>query len=431
VEGRADESRISPIDAATLGLSVHGGQPYLIVLGGMLEPGGFIDASGRPDVAGLRAILEPRVARLPVMTHRPVGRGDDWWWEPGEPDLALHVREEAPEPGDRGFEAVCARLVMQPLPPDRPLWDLVLVPGARPRRCGIVVRFHHLLADGAHAVDLIERLSDPGPAEPADAAGASDAAAPAPPASPEPPAQPGSPALSQSRLAVIAFRLRQFIRPPIRSRTLLGPLGPHRDVAGTSVDFEEAHRRAHEAGGTVGDAFLAAVGSGLRHVLESAGDPVPTTLTVSEPVRLGGGAGQRNAVGVMLVDVPVRDDDLRAAIARIARTTRSAKPIARAAGTVIRSSAAARGFDAFARRQRLIAAVVSNVPGPRSRLAIAGARLAEVLPLSPLAGNVRVGVTVVSYDGRLWLGVQADADHVAPAAGIAEAIADALGGRGW
>ena len=57
---------------------------------------------------------------------------------------------------------------------------------------------------------------------------------------------------------------------------------------------------------------------------------------------------------------------------------------------------------------------------------IAGAALAEVLPLSPLAGNVRVGVTVVSYDGRLWLGVEADADHVAPAAGIAEAIADAL-----
>ena len=98
-------------------------------------------------------------------------RGDDWWWEPGEPDLDVHVREEQPEPGERGFEAVCARLVMQPLPPDRPLWDLVLVPGARPGRCGIVVRFHHLLADGAHAVELIERLSDPGPAEPADAGG--------------------------------------------------------------------------------------------------------------------------------------------------------------------------------------------------------------------------------------------------------------------
>jgi diacylglycerol O-acyltransferase / wax synthase len=424
VEEQMDESRISPIDAATLGLSVHGGQPYLIVLGGLLEPGGFVDALGGADVARLRGILEPRVARLPVLTHRPVRRGDDWWWEPGVPDLAVHVREETPEPGDRGFEAVCARLVMQPLPPDRPLWDLVLVPGARPGRCGIIVRFHHLLADGAHAVELIERLSDPGPAEPVDAAGASDAA---PQASPAPPATPARP---PSRLAVLAFRVRQFIRPPIRSRTLLGPLGPRRDVAGASVDFDEAHRRAHEAGGTVGDAFLAAVGSGLRHVLESAGDPVPTTLTVSEPVRLAGGAGQRNAVGVMLVDVPVRDHGMRAAIARIARTTRSAKPIARAAGTVIRSPAAARGFDAFARRQRLIAAVVSNVPGPRSRLVIAGARLVEVLPLSPLAGNVRVGVTVVSYDGRLWLGVQADADHVARAAGIAKAITDALVGRG-
>ena len=300
MEGRADESRISPIDAATLGLSVHGGQPYLIVLGGLLEPGGFVDASGRPDVARLRAILEARVARLPVLTHRPTGRGDDWWWEPGEPDLDVHVREEEPGRGEREFEAVCARLVMQPLPPDRPLWDLVLVPGARPGRCGIIVRFHHLLADGAHAVELIERLSDR--AESAGAADGADAAGAAPPAPPDRPAPPGSPARPPSRLAVWGFRVRQFIRPPIRSRTLLGALGPRRDVAGASVDFDEAHRRAHEAGGTVGDALLAAVGSGLRHVLESAGDPVPTTLTVSEPVRLAGAAGQRNAVGVMLVD---------------------------------------------------------------------------------------------------------------------------------
>ena len=75
MERRADESRISPIDAATLALSVHGGQPYLIVLGGLLEPSGFVDASGRPDVARLRAILEARVARLPVLTHRPTRRG--------------------------------------------------------------------------------------------------------------------------------------------------------------------------------------------------------------------------------------------------------------------------------------------------------------------------------------------------------------------
>ena len=181
-------------------------------------------------------------------------RGDDWWWEPGEPDLDVHVREEQPEPGERGFEAVCARLVMQPLPPDRPLWDLVLVPGARPGRCGIVVRFHHLLADGAHAVELIERLSDPGPAEPADAATEPRMPQRRVAARPAPPAHPASPARPPSRLAVLGFRVRQFIRPPIRSRTLLGPLGPRRDVAGASVDFDEVHRRAHEAGGTVGDA---------------------------------------------------------------------------------------------------------------------------------------------------------------------------------
>jgi len=114
------------------------------------------------------------------------------------------------------------------------------------------------------------------------------------------------------------------------------------------------------------------------------------------------------------------------AMRRIARTTTAAKPVARAAGTVIRSPRAARGFDAFARHQHLITAVVSNVPGPSRRLALAGSPLVELLPLGPLAGNVRIGVTAASYDGRFRLAVVTDADHVIGAAEVADRIAGAL-----
>lgn len=406
--------RISPIDAATLALNVHGEQPYLVTLAGVLRAGGFVDRAGRPDVARLRAALGRRVSGVPVLMHRPVRRGADWWWEPHDPDLRMHVRVVAPASAARGLEAVCAEVLMQPLPADRPLWEIVLVPSVDRGRCGIIMRFHHVIADGIHAVALVEQLFDP-------VRGAS------PPAAPEVPEAPAALAgvARASRVALAWYRIRMFLRPWVRSGVLLGPLGPRRDVGGTSVDLEALRRGAHAAGGTIGDAYLAAVGRGLRHVLESGADRVPRSVAVSSPVRLAPREDQRNSVGVMLVDVPLRTP-LTDAVAAVAARTRRAKPIARIAGTVIRSAVAARGFDAFARHQRLIAAVASNVPGPRAVLALDRAPLVELLPLSPLAGNVRVGVTAASYDGRLWIGVVTAAGPIAPATDVADAIGRAL-----
>jgi hypothetical protein len=39
---------------------------------------------------------------------------------------------------------------------------------------------------------------------------------------------------------------------------------------------------------------------------------------------------------------------------------------------------------------------------------------------------VRIGVTAASYDGRFWLAVVTDADHVIGAAEVADRIAGAL-----
>jgi WS/DGAT/MGAT family acyltransferase len=427
--GSGAAERISPIDAATLGISVHGGQPYLITLAGVLGPGDLVDAAGRPDAAAIRRLLAGRIGGVPGLAQRAVLRDDAWWWEPRDPDLAAHVRIEEPGAGTHGFEAVCGRLLMRPLPPDRPLWEIVLVPGARPGGCGIVIRFHHVIADGAHAVALVEGLFDPvedDSGEPFGEPAASSAAAPiAGPAAAPAAAPTAAPSRPPSRTAVLAYRIRQLVRPWIRSRTLLGPLGPRRDAAGASVDLDRLHHAAHAAGGTIGDAFLAAVGRGLAHAMRAAGERVPATITVSQPVRLASRDGQLNSVGVMLVPVPL-GGTMPDAMRRIARTTSAAKPVARASGTVIRSPAAARGFDAFARHQRLIAAVVSNVPGPSRRLSLAGSPLVELLPLGPLAGNVRIGVTAASYDGRFWIAVVTDADHVIGAAEVADRIAGAL-----
>ncbi len=61
--------------------------------------------------------------------------------------------------------------------------------------------------------------------------------------------------------------------------------------------------------------------------------------------------------------------------------------------------------------QRSVQTVTTNVPGPQKTLYAAGRRLLEAFPFVPLAGNVRIGVAIFSYDGGLHFGVTGDWDE--------------------
>ncbi len=60
--------------------------------------------------------------------------------------------------------------------------------------------------------------------------------------------------------------------------------------------------------------------------------------------------------------------------------------------------------------QRSLNTVTTNVPGPQQPLFLAGRRMLEAVPYVPLAGGVRVGVAIFSYDGALKFGVTGDYD---------------------
>jgi diacylglycerol O-acyltransferase len=63
---------------------------------------------------------------------------------------------------------------------------------------------------------------------------------------------------------------------------------------------------------------------------------------------------------------------------------------------------------AFRMPQRMLNTVTTNVPGPQHPLYLAGKRMLEAMPFVPLAGRVRVGVAIFSYDGALKFGVTGD-----------------------
>jgi hypothetical protein len=64
-------------------------------------------------------------------------------------------------------------------------------------------------------------------------------------------------------------------------------------------------------------------------------------------------------------------------------------------------------------RQRLFNLVVTNVPGPQQPLYLLGRHMQAIYPLVPLAANTALGIAVLSYDGRLHVGLNADYDALA------------------
>lgn len=401
---RQPDTLISPGDVAALSISPHA-QPYVITLVGLLAPGGFVDEAGVPDVERLRRELASQIAASPELTQRAVQRDGAWWWVGGSIDLAEHIVVDPRRADETHFGATCGRLAMTPLDPERPLWQLTLVPSARAGHCGLVLRIHHMLVDGARVTAVLERLFADGDISPAPAA---------------PPADARPTIGERSR-----FRLRTLIRPRIRSRGLLGSLGMTRDVAAASVELGALESGAAAWGGTINDAYLVAVGQGVRHLIERGGERAPATIAISVPVQIPATEGTRNAVGFMLVDVPITMA-LPDAVRRVARQTLSAKRVARDAGPTFRAPWVARWFNWYGRRQRVIGTIASNVRGPRDQLHVAGAALVEIWPLGPLAGNLRMGFTAASYEDRFWVGIEVDASHTPPAAEVAAQVQDAL-----
>ena len=61
-------------------------------------------------------------------------------------------------------------------------------------------------------------------------------------------------------------------------------------------------------------------------------------------------------------------------------------------------------------RQPFVNLVVTNVRGSTGPLDLLGAEITEIIPIVPLGGNLSLGVAVLSYGGRLVIGIHADAD---------------------
>lgn len=407
--------RLSAADASNVVMDA-GDQVNAFLMAGTLGPGGCVSADGTVDLDRLRSFVGDRLTDRPGLARfgqRVVHRRRALVWIPCRPDLTHHVRAVDPVSGPGGLAGLCATLMTTPLPTDRPLWELLIVPGASATGPGLVLRIHHAVADGVAGIRLAQLLFGDEPA-------------------PGPDVLPGPrpPRTLRQRLDALGTGLKRVssvFRSTVPPTVLLGPIGPRRSVVFADVALPALAEGARTAGATVNDALLAAVGTAAERTLRAAGEPVPGVLPASVPVSLSDRGRSGNATGVMLVPLPTGDLDADTRLARIAAITRAAKAEARAQGTfeLTRTRWGSRLFARLARRQHFVAMFVTNVRGPDQVLAIAGAPLERVWPVAPIQGNVRLGVAALSYAGRLGCAAHVDADALR-ADLLGPALADVL-----
>jgi hypothetical protein len=77
-------------------------------------------------------------------------------------------------------------------------------------------------------------------------------------------------------------------------------------------------------------------------------------------------------------------------------------------------------------RQRLFNLVVTNVPGPQFPLYMLSRRLEAMYPMVPLAENQALGIAIMSYNGQLNFGLNADYDALPDLEALAEELRAAI-----
>ena len=384
------------------------------------------DPATAPRAELALATVRERLTAVPRLRER-------LWWPSGDSrrpvwvrdatfDAARHVAlHRAARPDDvRAGLDLLADLVVERLPPDRPLWRGAVLEGSDGRALGVAVVLHHVVADGVGALAVFAALGDPDPqalpagtgptAHARTAGGRADRRARR-----RPPRR-----RTVTSLAQVAHGIRQLglTRPRLAGRTsLLAPTGPRRRVDVVQVDLESFHEAARARGASVNDLVLVAVSGALGRLLEHRGDRLET-LVVSVPVAAARGADEAlgNAVGVVPVSVPLRaDPSQRLAAVRAQRGRFEAGP--RGSSTSVLGPAfgllARLGFfQWFIAHQRLVHTFETNVRGPAAPPRVAGGRVSEVVPMAVNPGNVTVSFDVLSAGGRLVIAVVTDPRRV-------------------
>ncbi len=405
----------------------------------------------------LLATVEQRLAQIPryrqkvrgvrVPGARPV------WMDDSDFDITYHVRRSAlPSPGsDEQLHELIARLAARPLDKSRPLWEMYLVEGLDKNRVALYTKSHQALINGMTALEINHVIAD---------------RAKRPPPFPEdiwiPERDPGNTRLvlgaigdwvvgpgtqlqavgsamtglvtNYGELVDAGHRVLDFARTVARGTAPSSPLNAtvsrHRRftvASGSLADYRTVRARYNC---DVNDVVLAVIAGALGNWLLSRGVAVSPTATVRAMAPLSvytdgqldpTGPGQTiSQVMPFLVDLPVGEPNAVVRLSQIAHATESnptgsrlvdartivtlsgfAPPTLHAMGIRVATS-----FPSLSRRTFNL--LITNAPGAQSQMYVAGTKLLETYAVPPLLHNQALAISVTSYNGMLYFGINAD-----------------------
>jgi WS/DGAT/MGAT family acyltransferase len=197
------------------------------------------------------------------------------------------------------------------------------------------------------------------------------------------------------------------------------PIGPHRRFDWTAMDLAAIREIRNALGGTINDVVLAVLAGALRRFLYRRGaETEGIDFRAMLPVNVRA-TGERlgNRVAMLVARLPLATADARERLAQVIAETGRAKSSHQAGGMQTIEELSDRTFTTllvqFARlaaRAQPYNVVVTNVPGPSFPVYVLGGRMTASYPVVPLFANQALGVALLSYNGQLYWGFNADWD---------------------
>jgi WS/DGAT/MGAT family acyltransferase len=430
---------------------------------GFIEAGPLRDDAGAVDIDRIREGIERRLHLVPVFRQRlaqvPFDQGRPFWVDDPRFRIEDHVHLSAlPRPGTRRqLMALMGRLQSKLLDRNRPLWEIYFVDGLEGgREVAMISKVHHAMIDGTSGVELATLIFDlkregtgiqppswvPDP-EPSRAGLLFDALH-----------DRASDAVRRAAKVARAVRnpakpvdhLLKFARAVGTMTGDLDPLpfnarvGSRRAFETATLPMEQVLETRRALGVTVNDVALTAVAGAVRRYCNAAGiDPetlravralVPVNNRAPDDKRLG------SNVSSLFVDLPVDEPDTRRRAERIAGRSRELKSLDVAEGanmwarvTSVIPPTLLRAASWFQFRGLMAQAnlMVSNVRGPAAPVYSFGAEVREFFPYFGVQDGLGLNIVLVSYNGKLLIGVAADPDLVPELGVFVEALRKAFG----
>jgi diacylglycerol O-acyltransferase len=436
----------------------------------ILDPEGR--PGGAPTAADVQALVLERLPLLPPLRWRlkevPLNLDYPFWVDDPDFDLDFHVRELAlAAPGtDEQLADQVARIVARPLDRARPLWELYLISGLQSGHVAMLTKIHHALIDGVSGAEITGLLLDvtpegrklPLPARWADdepVPGDLGMAARGLMAVPKYPLRAlkaiprAIPNLDETSFATlpgagtVSGTVRRVKRAvtgedgPVNNRERLhaphtsfnGRVSPHRRFAFGQLSLDEVKAVKSAHGVTVNDVVVSICAGAVRRWLVDHEELPGKPLVVQVPVSVrtdeqSGTYGNR----IILMSAPLFTDEADP-VARLQQTHEALdgmKERHRALPASLLQDAnhfiPPAVFSRAARLQFRLARssagrpmwnlVISNVPGAQFPLYLAGARLVANYPVSVITDGMGLNITVMSYCGRLDIGIVADREQM-------------------